>query len=116
MVTRSARKGAEFERVIVEYFRAEIGEHVCRPRAGERNDRGDLAGVPRWTFELKNYADVALGIRTGLADLEVEQANSATPFGAVIVKRRGITAPAEQLCVMRLGDVVPLIRLSAREI
>lgn len=113
MGTRSNAKGSNFERLLVDYFRCEFGQHITRPRAGARHDRGDLAGVPRWTLEAKNYADLARGAREGLADLAVEQVNAGTPYGAVILKRHGKGAAADQLFMMRLGDAVPLIRLSA---
>lgn len=114
MPSRSAAKGAAFERLIVTYLRAELSApHLTMPRAGARHDRGDIAGVRHWTFQAKAYADVARGLREGLADLAVEQANTGTLFGGVLLKRIGRTDPAEQVLAMRLGDAVPLIRLSS---
>ncbi len=66
--------------------------------------------MPAWTFELKCFADMLRGLREGLHDLVVEQANTQTPYGAVILKRVGIGDPARQLFAMELGAAIPLIR------
>lgn len=113
MTTRSARKGSTFERQIVDHLRGEFGAHLSRPRAGAAHDLGDIAGIPGWTLELKAFADLARGAREGLADLAVEQANAATPYGAVILKRRGTTDPTRQLFLMELGPAVAVIRETA---
>lgn len=57
--------------------------------AGRTDDQGDLEGIPDTTLEVKNYKDLATGIRKGLADLEREQANAGTTFGAALVRRHG---------------------------
>lgn len=114
MTSPSAQKGNDFEsRLILPYFRDQFGRHVSRPRSGAARDLGDLAGVPGWTFELKCYADLARAVRDGLAELAVEQANAGTPYGGLIVKRRGSTDPARQLFLCELGAAVPLIRETA---
>lgn len=115
MTTRSARKGNTFEsQLIVPYLRDQFGPHISRPRAGAAHDLGDIAGIPDWTFEAKNYTDLMRAVRDGLADLEVEQTNAGTRYGALIVKRRGTTDPARQLFVCTLGNAVPFIRETAR--
>ena len=113
MTSPSARKGDVFERAVVGYLRDQFGPHLTRPRAGARSDRGDIAGIPGWTFELKCYTDLARAAREGLAELAVEQATAGTPYGAVILKRFGVTAPARQLVVMELATAVPVIRETA---
>lgn len=110
MTSRQQAKGDAFERSIVDYMRDELGQHLTRPRCGAEQDRGDIAGVPLWTFELKCFADMLRGLREGLADLAVEQANTQTPYGAVILKRVGQADPRRQLFAMELGAAVPLIR------
>jgi hypothetical protein len=114
VTTPSAAKGNAFEgQVIVPYLRDQFGPHISRPRAGAAHDLGDIAGIPGWTLELKNYTDLMRAVRDGLADLDVEQANAGTRYGAVIVKRRGKTDPGEQLFVMRLRDAIEVIRETA---
>lgn len=112
-LTSSAQtRGDTFERAIVAYLRDQLGNHLTRPRYGETHDRGDISGVPAWTFELKSYTDTLRAIREGIAELADEQAVAGTPYGAAIIKRARVTDPADQLFVMRLGDAVPLIRES----
>lgn len=112
--TPAAIKGDTFEgRLLLPYLRDEFGGQVARPRTSGINDIGDFTGIPGWTFEAKNYVDLARAVRDGLADLDAEQANAGTTYGAVIVKRHGKTDPAEQLFIMRLGAAVPLIRETA---
>ncbi len=113
MTTPSARKGNNFERLVVTYLRDQFGAHLSRPRCGAAKDLGDIAGVPGWTFEAKSYANLTSGIREGLKDLEVEQANAGTPYGAVILKRHGTTDPTRQLFLMELGPATQIIRETA---
>lgn len=110
MTSPQARKGDSFERQLVGWLRDQLGGHITRPRAGARHDRGDIAGIPHFTFEAKAYTDVKRAIREGLPELARERAAAGTPYGALIVKRFGVSDPAAQLVVMRLDDLVPLIR------
>ena len=109
MTNRAKAKGTAFESLVRDYLRGH-GIPAERMPAGAANDRGDLAGVPGWTLELKNYADGARAVRDGLADLEREQAAADTPYGAVIYKRRGTTDPGRQLVVMELWQFVGLVK------
>lgn len=109
MSNAAKKKGSTFESLIRDYLR-EIGFPVERVPAGMAADRGDLNGLPGWTLELKCYPqDIKRAITDGLADLAVEQANNDTPFGAVIAKRRGHTAPGEQLVILELHQFAALL-------
>lgn len=109
MTNRAKAKGSAFERLVVDFLRAE-GYQAHRTLAGARDDRGDISGVQDVTLELKSYSDVTRAISDGLRDLAVEQANNRTPFGAVIVKRPRVAEPSRQLAVMELGQLVVLLR------
>ena len=74
--------------------------------AGRTDDEGDLEGIPGWTVECKNYADLATGINVGLKDLEREQANAGTTFGVCFVRRRG----GRWIAVMDLPQIATVIR------
>lgn len=114
MTSAAQRKGDHFERLIRDYFRDELGVgDIVRNRMEGKLDRGDLGGVPGWTFQLKSYADFTRAVREGLIGLAHQKGNTRTPYGAVIVKRRGRSAPGEQLVVMSLADAMPLIRETA---
>lgn len=113
MTTPSKAKGDAFERLVVNYLRSNLGAHIDRGRAGASDDRGDVHGIQRWTLELKSYSNVATGLRNGLADLAVEQTNTQTPYGAVVLKRHGTQDPAKQLFVMELGQAVNVIQITS---
>jgi len=49
---------------------------------------------------------MAEGIRTGLRDLKVQQANSGDPFAALLVRRRG----GNWMAVMDLEQLAALLR------
>lgn len=114
MPNRNAEKGSRFERDLIDYLRVELGDHLTRPRCGATDDRGDIAGVPGWTIEAKAWKDPWKAIAQGLLELEVEQGNTGTRHGLLIVKRPRVAAPERQLAVMSLGAAVTVMRDSAR--
>lgn len=115
MKTAAARKGDHYEgQVLLPYLRDQLGPQVVRPRAGEPHDRGDFGGIPAWTIQAKCFGDMLRAIRDGLVGLESQMVVTATPYGGVIVKRVGKTAPERQLFVMELGPAVQVIRETAR--
>jgi hypothetical protein len=46
-------------------------------------------GLPDFTIEVKNYANVTTGVAAGLADSTREQANAGTTHGAAMIRRPG---------------------------
>lgn len=108
MSARAKTKGTEFESMVRDFLRRH-GFQAERIPAGAEHDRGDIAGVIGWTLELKNYTDTTRAIREGLADLEVEQENARTKYGAVIYKRRGVRDAGKQLVVMELDQWATLV-------
>jgi hypothetical protein len=84
----AAAKGARGEREVEALWEAGGFLQTQRSRAGREDDRGDLAGIPHLTVEVKTYSDLARSIRDGLTDLVREQANNRTRWGVVFAKRR----------------------------
>ena len=62
-----------------------------------------------WCLEVKHYTDTAAAVSKGLADLAVEQANAGTPYGAVVVRRRGKPDPADWAVVVPMSTLVRLM-------
>jgi (2Fe-2S) ferredoxin len=87
----SKRKGDQAEREAASLLSDLLGTVVRRKLgAGRLDDCGDLDGLPDWTLEVKNRpGDVLRALREGLADVEREQANAGTPFGAALIRRPG---------------------------
>lgn len=108
MTSRAKVKGSAFESLVRDYLRG-AGIPAERIPAGMKDDRGDIAGVESWTLQVKCYADMQRAIRDGLADLEVQQANNDTPYGAVVVKRRGKADPGSQLVIIELWQLAALL-------
>ena len=104
MTTPAKRKGDQGERDIIDLFQQAGFLQAQRARAGAELDRGDVAGVPDLTVEVKTWTDFGLSVAKGLADLEREQRNNRTRWGVVFAKRRmkGWVAvmPAEQFVAL----------------
>jgi hypothetical protein len=104
MANRHKAKGASFERLIADY----LAERVPCERipAGATLDRGDL-----WTeaaaIQCKNCRSLSLG--AWLRDAVEQQANARKSLHALVVKRKGTTAPAEQFVVMTLEQFRELL-------
>jgi hypothetical protein len=80
------RKGSAFESAVVAYL-AEHGFPDCERRVmGGIRDRGDVAGVPGWTLELK--AERSLDLAGALTEAQLEAVHAGTANFAAILKRR----------------------------
>lgn len=105
MTTASKRKGDTAELEAARILADLTGWPVRRKLgAGRTDDEGDLDGVPDTTIEVKNYADITRAVNDGLEDLQREQANAGTTFGAAMIRRRGgrwfVAMTPEQFCTL----------------
>lgn len=110
MTNRPKAKGTRLESLVRDYLKSLGFPAVERMSLNGAADRGDISGIPGWTIECKSYKNLADGIRIGLADLDREQANANTPFGALIVKRPRVADPGSQLVVLELWQFATLLR------
>ena len=107
MTSPQARKGATYERDVVEFFRTHGQPYAERAYgAGRPDDVGDLDGVPGWALELKNHQKMAFA--GWLDEAEVERKNLRARFCAVIAKRRGKSA-GHAYVVMTLATFAELL-------
>lgn len=89
MTSPSQEKGDKAERELVGILR-DLGVNAHRIRCEGVNDQGDIGGLTDVTVEVKNYpGNIVRAISDGFVDLAVEQANTRTPFGCVMVRKRG---------------------------
>lgn len=100
MTNPQKRKGSAFERLVADYLAERL---ACeRIPAGATVDRGDL-----WTaaaaIQCKNQARLSLG--AWLDATQQQQAAAGKRLHALVVKRRGVTAPERQLVVMTLQQL-----------
>ena len=76
----SKRKGDKAELEAARILAEHLGLPIRRKLgAGRLDDEGDLEGLPDFTIEVKNYANVTTGVAAGLADSTREQANAGPP-------------------------------------
>ncbi len=104
MANPQKAKGAAFERLIADYLAERM---PCeRIPAGATLDRGDL-----WTeaaaIQCKNHRTLSLG--AWLRDAMDQQRNAGKRLHALVVKRKGSQAPAEQFVVMSLQQFRELL-------
>lgn len=100
MPNRNKEKGDRFEYAALlsarEYF-----PEAFRTRAGWDDDRGDLGLTKDYRFieQLKDCASKPWGV--WLDELDKQMINAGAQYGAVSVKRRGISDAGEALTFMR---------------
>lgn len=111
MPSASKRKGASWERDIVEYLRSRGYMEAERTRAGWQDDRGDIAGVP-FTVEAKNAKQ--WDFPRWIEETVAETFNNGTRHGVLVVKRPRIATPAEAYAVQRFENWLDLFEDTRR--
>ena len=104
--------GTRFERQVADYLaRGLDDDRIDRRVKTGSADKGDIGGVrhlgARVVVECKNTSRLEVG--PWLTEAEVERVNDAATVGLVVAKRHGKGAPADQLVLMTLGDLVALL-------
>jgi Holliday junction resolvase len=87
MTTPSKRKGSKAELDVVKYLQSQGWKYAERRLAGDRNDKGDIAGVNGVCFEIKNRAKMDLA--GWVEEMLIETVNAKADTGVVIHKRKG---------------------------
>ena len=85
-MTAAKRRGSRFEADVVDYLAGHGFPLAERRVMGGTRDRGDVAGVPGWTLELK--AERSLDLAGALSEAKTEAANAGTLDYAAVLKRR----------------------------
>lgn len=103
--------GTRHERAIADYLALHVDDRIDRrPKMGAK-DRGDIGGLRhmggRIVIECKNTSRLDIG--TWIRETEIERGNDDATVGLIIAKRHGKAAPADQLVLMTLGDLVALL-------
>jgi len=98
MTSPQKRKGSSAELAVAKWLNRLGWTQAERSRAGWTDDRGDIDGIPGVCIEVKN--EKRIDLPGYLRELEVEMKNAKAWAGAVIVKRRGSTDPADWYAVM----------------
>lgn len=98
MTSPQKRKGSAAELAVAKWLNRLGWVHAERSRCGWSDDRGDIDGIPGVCIEVKN--EKRIDLPGYLRELEVEMKNAKAWAGAVIVKRRGSSDPADWYAVM----------------
>jgi hypothetical protein len=106
-VNPSKQKGTAFERLIADYLRRYWPYADRAPLTGNK-DRGDISGTPGLVWECKNAKTIKLS--EWLEEAETERANAEADLGILVVKRRGHAFPADQYAIVRLENLIDLLK------
>jgi hypothetical protein len=101
-------KGRATEQALCDHLHDEWScLYVERRRLAGALDRGDIAGLPGVTIEVKSGGRV--DIAGWLAELEAEMGNDDTDFGFVAVRPKGHPDPRDWWAVMPLQIALRLL-------
>jgi len=107
-MSKERAKGTSFETTIVNYLKTWYPMAERRTLHGAL-DKGDIAGThPGLAWECKNQKKLELS--QWLLETEQERINANAEVGILVVKRRMYGTPSDQYAVMRLEDMVKLLR------
>lgn len=118
--TTARRKGVAAESAVRGFLHGYHGNDDDRPwlvceriPAGAADDRGDLVLIDgdgdHWCLEIKAYTDTGRAVTDGMRELPREQENAGAPFGAVVVRPRGVTDPRRWFVVMELQQFAEVV-------
>jgi hypothetical protein len=107
-VSKERAKGTSFETFVVNYL-TKFYPHVERRTLHGINDKGDITGTdPRLVWECKNHK--TLNFSGWLHEAQTERDNANAELGIVVAKRRSYGNPADQYAVLRLEDLLTLLK------
>lgn len=102
------RKGATTEQRWVDYLRQTGWPYAERRHLSGSADRGDIAGCPGVTIEVKSGAKVT--VAQWMSELEVEMANDRTEVGYIAVRPRLQPSPEQWWCVVPAPVMLRLLK------
>ena len=102
------RKGAATEEEWVRFLRAAGWPYAERRHLAGVMDRGDIAGCPGVTVEVKSGARIDLA--TWMKELDVEMRNDNTDTGYVAVRPKGSPNAGDWWCVVPAAVMVRLLK------
>ena len=108
MTTASKRKGSKAELDVVKYLQSHGWIYAERRLAGDRNDKGDVAGVNGVCIEIKNRTKTSLA--EWVQEMLVETKNALARTGVVIHKRNGKADVADWYATLPVSMYVQLLK------
>jgi hypothetical protein len=99
--------GTRFAQQVVDYLTTHGFPHAERRAQHGRHDRGDIAGVIGWLFEIKALKQ--LDVAGAVDEAAKEAENAGSPWYAAIIKRRRKSV-GDAYVVMPLSLFAELLR------
>lgn len=104
------RKGDVFERAVLDVFRRNGFPWAQRTRAGYERDYGDLHPLPGRAIIIQAKNRARLNWVEWFRELDQQRRNAGADHAILVVKRPGIGSAEDALAVMRLVDMIHLLR------
>lgn len=107
-MSKERAKGTSFETFVVNYLKQFYPQAERRTLHGIY-DKGDITGTDsRLVWECKNQK--TLNFSTWLHEAETERVNADAELGIVVSKRKGYGDPADQYAILRLQDLLIILK------
>lgn len=91
-------KGRNAENLWVDWLQANGWRYAERRRLTGVKDRGDIAGTPNITWEIKSHRTMHLP--QWMRETEQERLNNHDPIAVLVVKPTGVGKPDDFWCVI----------------
>lgn len=108
VMSRSKQKGTLAESAVADYLKS-TWETVERRVLSGKNDKGDIAGIPKIVIEVKNQKSYKFS--EWLKETKIEQINAEADYGVLVVKPNGVgvSKTDQWWAVLPLEDLVSLL-------
>lgn len=105
--------GTRFERLIADCLAERVDDRIDRRVKTGANDKGDIGGLRhmggRVVLECKDFGGRYHLLGSWLNEVEIERGNDDAIAGAVVIKRRMLADPLDQVVAMTVRDLVALL-------
>jgi hypothetical protein len=107
-MSRSKQKGTLAESAVADYLKNTWNTVERRVLSG-KNDKGDIAGIPKIVIEVKNQKSYKFS--EWLKETKIEQINAEADYGVLVVKPNGVgvSKTDQWWAVLPLEDLVSLL-------
>lgn len=108
VMSRSKQKGTLAESAVADYLKNTWNTVERRVLSG-KNDKGDIAGIPKIVIEVKNQKSYKFS--EWLKETKIEQTNAEADYGVLVVKPNGVgvSKTDQWWAVLPLEDLVSLL-------
>lgn len=109
-MSKQRAKGTRGENAVVDALIKAGFVHVERRALNGVNDKGDIAGVPGWVFEVKYHDSYSGKLSTWIAECEVEKANAKADHAVVWHRRKGKASAEDWFVTMSGAEFISMLK------